>query len=172
MNLSNLYLIGMMGTGKSTVGKLLSNKLGMDFIDSDNAIEDDTGKTISEIFSTEGEDKFRQLEKDFVNSGHPSKNCIISCGGGLPIIDGVMDQLKEKGMVVCLWAEPETIIERVGENTARPLLHVENPLLEMKSILATRKMIYLEADSCIPTDGLSPDEVTDRLIELRDLSNI
>ena len=66
MNLPNLYLIGMMGTGKSTVGKLLSNKLGMDFIDSDNAIEDDTGKTISEIFSTEGEDKFRQLEKDFV----------------------------------------------------------------------------------------------------------
>ena len=77
----NIYLIGMMGSGKSTVGKMVASKTNMHFLDSDKIIEENDGKSVSEIFSNYGENKFRELERDFIRNGHPKNNCIVSCGG-------------------------------------------------------------------------------------------
>ena len=96
--LTNLYLIGFMGTGKSSVGKVVAEKLGLRFIDSDLEIEKETNLSVSQIFSSLGEAKFRDLEMNFINQGHPSSDCLISCGGGLPVQSGMMNILKIRGM--------------------------------------------------------------------------
>ena len=104
-----------MGTGKSTVGEILAQMLEMDFVDSDWEIEKKSKMSISQIFNTFGEDHFRKLEREFVEDGHPVKNCVVACGGGLCVPVGMMENLKLKGLVVCLWTEPETLVERTSK---------------------------------------------------------
>ena len=89
-SLPNLYLIGFMGTGKSSAGLLTAQKLNLQFIDSDQQIENQIGSSISNIFKIQGEKKFRELEKKFIQSGHPQTGCVVSCGGGLPIPEGMV----------------------------------------------------------------------------------
>ena len=122
------------------------------------------GLEIKQIFHTEGESKFRTLEDEFITTGHPSDGCIVSCGGGLVAIDGMMTKLKSKGVVVCLWAKSETIYERVKNDRSRPLLQVRNPLLEIQSIINRRQEIYLEANLVIHTDSLEENEVVDAIL--------
>lgn len=157
-----------MGTGKSTVGKIVAQKKRMSFIDSDEAIEQATGKTVSQIFATEGEKGFRELEKVFISNGHPKENSLISCGGGLCMIDGILEELKSKGVVVCLWAETPTIYNRIKNDTHRPLLLVDDPISEIQSIINQRKNTYFRADLVIMTDHLSPQDVACQIIEFRE----
>src|SRR4051812_46435873 len=82
---TNLYLVGFMGTGKSTVGRQLARQMGFEFIDSDHEIERRQGKPVSQIFAEEGEARFRALEREFIEHGHPTKKCVVSCGGGLVV---------------------------------------------------------------------------------------
>ena len=89
----NLYLVGFMGVGKSAIGRKVAKELGFDFIDSDQEIEARLGKKIPEIFESEGEARFRQYEREFIESGHPTANCVISCGGGLVVQPGMKDLL-------------------------------------------------------------------------------
>jgi len=166
----NIYLIGMMGTGKTSVGKLLAQRLGMEFLDSDCSIERKIGLEIKQIFQAEGESKFRALEDEFITSGHPVDGCIVSCGGGLVAIDGMMAKLKSKGIVVCLWANSETIFDRVKNDRSRPLLQVKNPLLEIQRIINRRQEIYLKANLVIDTDTLKENEVVDAIINHPGLS--
>ena len=91
------------------------------------------------------------------------KNCVVACGGGLCIPEGMMELLKKSGKVACLWASPETLLDRTKINDSRPLLNVANPLLVLKNLLSEREMKYREADIIIDTDKLSPDEVVDKL---------
>ena len=164
----NIYLIGMMGTGKSTVGKLVASHIKMDFIDSDSAIEERTGLSVSEIFSTHGEEGFREMEKEFISNGHPLKNCLISCGGGLCMNKGVWTEMKSKGLIVCLWAEKETIYDRVKNDTNRPLLQVKKPIHEIGKIINQRKDTYLRADLVIKTDNLMAEEVASKIVNASD----
>ena len=83
----NLYLVGFMGTGKSTVGRRVAENLGFQFIDVDQSIEGEEGLSIAQIFAQRGEEAFRELERKFINSGHPDSNCVVSCGGGLSVPD-------------------------------------------------------------------------------------
>ena len=160
----NIYLIGMMGSGKSTVGKMVASKTNMHFLDSDKIIEENAGKSVSEIFSNYGENKFRELERDFIRNGHPKNNCIVSCGGGVCMIDGIMKSMKSMGLVVCLWAEPETIYNRIKNDNNRPLLQVQDPLNEIVAIINSRRNTYLMADYVIKTDDLKTDGVAQEII--------
>ncbi|GHB90958.1 shikimate kinase [Cerasicoccus arenae] len=148
----NLYLVGFMGTGKSTVGRALARRLGMQHLDSDRAIEEAQGRPIPDIFAAEGEAYFRKLEYDFVHSGHPESNCVVSCGGGLVTAPGMIEELKRRGLVACLFASPETILSRTKGNANRPLLNVADPAQRIADLLAEREPIYLQAGACFYTD--------------------
>lgn len=148
-----------MGVGKSAIGRKVAHELGYKFIDSDHQIEQRMGKTIPEIFASEGEPAFRQMEREFIDEGHPDEGCVISCGGGLVVQDGMSDLLKSKGVVICLFASPETIIERTSRNQNRPLLNVENPEERVRQLLAERGPIYMNSGTCITTEGRSVAEI-------------
>lgn len=159
----NLYLVGFMGTGKSTVGRLIASRLKLRFIDSDTEIEKQAGCSISQIFEKEGEAAFRQMERTFIESGHPESGCLVACGGGLVTGPGMIDSLKERGLVVCLFASPETILRRTSGNKNRPLLNVENPRERIAALLAERESTYLRAGACIVTDGRPMTDVASHI---------
>ena len=161
----NLYLIGMMGTGKSVIGRIVAEKLGLSFLDSDHEIEEQTGLSINEIFTVFGEEKFRELEHSFVTQGHESEGNLIACGGGLCVAQGMLERLKEMGLVICLWASPETILSRTQTDSNRPLLKVDSPLAEIKRILAQREKRYLGADKVLSTDNRSIEQVARLVVE-------
>ena len=112
-----------MGVGKSAFGRRAARELGLRFIDSDHQIEKEQGKKIPEIFANEGESHFRILEHQFIEYGHPETGCVVSCGGGLVVEPGMKELLKQKGVVICLFASAESIIERTSRNKGRPLLN-------------------------------------------------
>ena len=157
----NLYLIGFMGTGKSSSGKLSAQKIGLQFIDSDQEIEKTSGLSIRTIFETQGEERFREFEKDFILTGHSPSGNLISCGGGLPIPQGMIETLKSKGMVLCLWASPESILKRTSGNSSRPLLQSDAPQNKIEKLLREREERYRLADRIISTDDKSEQEVAD-----------
>lgn len=170
---SNIYLVGFMGVGKSTVGIRLARELNYSFFDSDDMIEKRIGKTISEIFADEGEAVFRQYEREFIDSGHPSKGCVVSCGGGLVVQEGMTEQLKSKGVLVCLSASIESIIERTQRNKNRPLLNVNDPETRIRELFAERELIYMNAGICISTEGRSTSEVVRHVLRTyRSVTNI
>lgn len=162
---ANLYLVGLMGTGKTTIGELLATRLGMKFIDSDLAIEKSTGMSVSQIFSTHGESHFRKLEEKFIVSEHPQNNCVIACGGGLCIPNGMMEELKSRGKVICLWASAETLFDRTKMDRSRPLLQDSKPLDILKNLIEERKSRYREADLVVETDNLSPELVVENILK-------
>ncbi len=159
----NLYLVGFMGVGKSEIGRRAARGLKMRFLDSDREIEKQAGMRIPRIFETQGEARFREMERAFIESGHPESGCVVSCGGGLVIPPGMCGLLKERGVVVSLFASPETIIERTGRNKNRPLLNVPNPEEKVRRLLAEREPIYMDAGACITTEGRSIVEVVRHL---------
>ena len=123
----NLYLLGFMGTGKSSVGRRIAARLGMKFLDSDAEIEKSAGMEIKDIFAKFGEEKFREMERKFIESGHPDSGCVVSCGGGLCCRDGMPELVRGRGVCVVLFSTPEEICERVSKSDKRPLVNVENP---------------------------------------------
>ena len=162
----NLYLVGFMGTGKSAVGRRIAHQLGMRFVDMDREIEYGSQKTIGEIFAEDGEEHFRMLERRYVESGHPMGGCVVSCGGGLVVQPGMIECLQEKGVVICLFASPETILERTSGNLKRPLLNVEEPEKEIRQLLKERETVYCSAGTCISTENRSIQEVADHALRI------
>ena len=149
----NLYLVGFMGTGKSTVGRAVAHKLGFTLVDSDHEIERQQGKTIPEIFANEGEPAFRGMEREFIERGHSAARTVVSCGGGLVVQPGTLALLKGKGVVICLHASIETILERTSRHQHRPLLSTENPEERIRVLYAAREPIYKQSGTVILTDG-------------------
>lgn len=162
----NIYLVGFMGVGKSVIGRRLAEQLSMRFIDSDRAIERNTGRSISEIFREEGEASFRLKEREFVKTGHPKHGAVVSCGGGLVIQEGISDLLKSMGVVICLFASRETIIKRTSRNNKRPLLNVEDREAKVLELLAEREPHYLAAGICISTEDRSVMEVVEHICRI------
>ncbi len=150
-----------MGTGKTAVGEMVAMKLGLRFLDSDHEIAKNDGREISDIFEQSGEKLFRDMEREFVLEGHPANGCLVSCGGGLPVAHGMLELLKERGMVITLWASPETIFQRTKENSTRPLLQVEDPLKEIKKLLKKREATYLATHQVISTEMRSIKTVSE-----------
>ena len=125
-----------MGTGKTTVGRAVAQRLGFDCIDSDHEIERQTGKTIPQIFAEDGEPAFRAREREFVLSGHPAQRTVVACGGGLVVQPGLAEELRNRGVVVCLHASLATVLERAARHTNRPLLHVPDPEQRVRELFA------------------------------------
>lgn len=163
-NILNLALIGFMGTGKTTVGRLVADILNFGFVDTDEQIQNKTGRTIADIFARDGEAKFRALEHDTVLELSILKHTVISTGGGLPTNPENLAQLKSYALVVCLWSSPEKIWERVRHQTHRPLLHDPDPQQKIRDLLAAREPYYKQADVLINTDIRAVREVAQQVV--------
>ena len=107
---------------------------------------------IKDIFAKFGEERFREMERKFIESGHPDSGCVVSCGGGLCCRDGMPELLRGKGVCVVLFSTPEEICERVSKNDKRPLVNVENPINRIRELLAVRTPYYMRSGIAIAAD--------------------
>src|SRR5271167_4649210 len=123
----NIALIGFMGTGKTSVGRLVADQLHFDYLDTDELIQAQTGRSITDIFAKDGEPAFRALEEKVVAELASRAKTVIATGGGLPVNPKNLASLKSHSLVVCLWSSPDKIWERVRHQGHRPLLHDKNP---------------------------------------------
>jgi shikimate kinase len=149
----NLYLVGFMGTGKTTVGRAVAQRIGFELLDSDHEIERAQGRSIPDIFAQSGEAAFRAMEREFIEKGHPATRTLVACGGGLVVQPGILEMLQSRGVVVCLHASVETILTRTSRQRNRPLLEVENPEERIRTLYATREPIYKRSGTVILTDS-------------------
>jgi shikimate kinase len=163
--MDNIYLVGFMGTGKSSVGMRVAREMKGDFIDLDKLIEEKENKTIAEIFKEKGEPYFRGLEKKFLKDAANKKNQIIACGGGIVIDQDNIKLMKNSGTMVCLTATPDVILERTRKSNHRPILNVPDPHETICALLADRQQFYAQADISIDTSEISIKEVAARLID-------
>ncbi|MFT3828519.1 MAG: shikimate kinase [Opitutaceae bacterium] len=163
---ANLYLVGFMGTGKTTVGRGVAARLGFEFLDSDHEIERLHGRTVTEIFAQEGESAFRRYEREFIELGHPAASQVVACGGGLIVQDGMLELVRTKGVIVCLHASVETILRRTSQNRARPLLDVEDPAERIRTLFAQREPIYRRAGTMILTEGRPVSEIVNHVLRV------
>jgi len=163
-HLVNLALIGFMGTGKTSAGHLVAELLHFDFLDTDELIQTRTGRSIADIFATNGEAMFRELERDVVRELAARSNTVISTGGGLPANPENLAALKVHALVVCLWASKEKIWERVRNQSHRPLLHDPDPQRKIGELLKLRAPFYRQADVLINTDQRSAREVAQQVV--------
>ena len=155
----NIVLVGFMGTGKTSIGRRLSTQLRMRYVDTDDIIERDSGRRISEIFEQDGEAAFRELESEAVRKVSNLYNYVISTGGGVVLKEANMAELKRNGIVFCLTATPEEIYRRVRHQSHRPLLQTPDPLTKINSMLEERHSYYVKADYMVETTGRSFGEV-------------
>lgn len=169
MSVSNIVLVGFMGTGKSTVGKKLAERLGWSFCDSDVVLEEDQQTSISELFRNHGEAYFRALETETLARILASKSQVVATGGGAVLAEANRTCMLQHGYVVTLSASAETIIKRVSMDTNRPLLQ-GNLEERVHSLLEQRKHAYDFAHTSIDTTELTEEQIADRIIQLAGLT--
>jgi len=161
----NIFLIGFMGAGKSTVSDFLSSELAMDVVEMDQIIAERQGMSISDIFETYGEQYFRDLETSLLVEMQSRSNVVVSCGGGTPMRECNVQEMKKNGRVVLLTAKPETILERVKDNHDRPLLENNKSVDYIAELMEKRREKYeAAADIVIETDGKSTLEICEEMI--------
>ena len=158
-----------MGSGKTTVSELLADKLELELLDTDQAIEEAEGRSISDIFAEDGEEAFRGMETqlmDMVVSEHLGQ-MVISLGGGLPLREENRELLKKAGKVVYLRTSPETVFKRLQGDDTRPLLKTEDPRRKIEELIEDRKERYeAAADIIVDTDDKEPWQIADEIIAL------
>ena len=163
-SIRNLALVGFMGSGKSSVGRLAADVLHFTFLDTDHVIEARAGKPITDIFAQDGEPVFRQWERRIVEELTRRDKTVIATGGGLPADAANLASLKTHALVVCLWASPEAIWERVRGHDHRPLLNEADPVTKIRELLAVREPYYRQADVLVNTEMRSPREVAQHVV--------
>jgi shikimate kinase len=161
-----ILLVGMMGCGKTTTGALVARRLGWDYRDSDADVEAMTGRTVPEIFASDGEAAFRKAEAEVLaNACTRAEPTVIAVAGGAVLNADNRTLIRECGTVVWLRAEPQRLAERVGDGVGRPLLEGDKSEI-MARLLAERAPYYAEvADAVIDVDPLTPDQVADRVLD-------
>ena len=166
--IENIILIGFMGTGKTFIGEKIANKLNIEFIELDKEIEKTAGKTIPEIFSEDGEIRFREYEIQLCKETSRKRNVVVACGGGVVLNKINIDYFKRNGKIFCLEATPKMILERTmkdGKET-RPLLNNPDPERTIKKLLKFRAPFYdAAADYKINTDK-DADSIVEEIIDL------
>jgi shikimate kinase len=161
----NIVLTGMMGTGKTVVGKKLTQKLNMKYIDTDGMIEKDAGMSIPKIFKRKGEPYFRDVETKAVKCVAMLDNYVIDTGGGVVQRSENMEELERNGVIICLTASPEVILKRTSKTNYRPLLNVDDPVNEIKRLLKKREQFYKRCSRMIDTSHKGIEEVADEIIK-------
>lgn len=163
--MKNIVLIGFMGTGKTSTGRLLAARLGRPFIDVDRKIEKECAMSIPEFFRAHGEEAFRHKEKLTIAKLSRYNSSIISTGGGSVVDPDNYSKLKQNGIIISLTASVDVILERTNRRKGtRPLLDCENPRDIIAALLLERAHIYNNADFIVDTGELSPHQVVDRII--------
>jgi shikimate kinase len=174
-NRSKIYLSGFMGAGKSRVGRTLRDKYGLPFYDTDAVIEEKAGKTVRLIFEEDGEEVFRNMEKQVIEElSQLDGDIVIALGGGAVMFDENRELMKKNGVIIYLKSSPESIYERVKHNKKRPLLYAGDVpdaekivLNRIKSMLEERAAYYEQADFVIERDGLEAEEVAAKILDFR-----
>jgi shikimate kinase len=163
----NVALIGFMATGKSTVGRMLADRLGYRFVDTDEEIVRRTGLGVAELFASYGETAFRAIERRVVADASASEKTVISCGGGVALDQGNVEALRGTSRLVLLTASVDEILGRVGGDVSRPLLNCVDREKAVRVRLEERTPLYLKAaDTVLDTTGLTLREVAERVIQL------
>jgi shikimate kinase len=165
--MNNIILIGFMGSGKSSVGKTLANKLERKFVDMDDIIEIGENKTINDIFNEYGEEHFRGLETAYLEKLITKKNKVIATGGGVILKEENVEILKRIGTVVFLHTTYDSLLKNLQDDTKRPLLQRDDAQDVIKNLLNKREPIYFNAASMIiQTTDKTVEEIADEIIEL------
>lgn len=160
-------LIGFMGSGKSTVGKLLAQRLDLKFLETDNIIEKKEGKSINEIFSSAGEKYFRRLEEKVLEDiVHKHKDFVLSTGGGIVLSKKNRKLLKKSTFPVFLETSAEEIYKRTINDNNRPLLKTDDPLKTINKLLQERKSNYYQFSCIINTDNKNPEQIVHEIINI------
>ena len=166
MRKNHIFLIGFMGSGKSTVAKYLSSAYQMKQIEMDEQIEKNEGRSISSIFEKEGEEYFRTLETELLKSLDPRETFVVSCGGGAAVKEENVREMKEKGRIILLSAQPETVYVRVKNSHNRPLLEGNMNVSYIKELMDKRQKLYERAaDFQVKTDGRTAEDISEEIIK-------
>ena len=164
--LCNIFLIGFMGTGKSTVAKALKEKTGAEIIEMDQLIAQRENQSIPQIFEEKGESYFRNLETELLMELQSGEKNIVSCGGGVPMREKNVLEMKKSGKVVLLTALPETVLERVKDNHDRPLLQNRKSVEGIRELMEQRREKYeAAADVMVTTDGKSAETIAREILQ-------
>jgi shikimate kinase len=162
----NIIITGFMGTGKTVVAIELARKLGMKFIDMDQLIEERQEMSIADIFVRYGEKYFREQENKLVKELSQKENMVIATGGGTFLNLNNAKILNQKGQIICLYATPQVLYNRLKKKNNRPLIKGNNILNKINHLLGKREKIYDSFHWKIDTSNLSVQEVVDKIIEL------
>lgn len=162
----NIFLIGFMGVGKSTIGRALQQRLQLPLIEMDERIVQEQGMSINEIFDRYGEERFRELESALVAELCRRGPAVVSCGGGTAVRPQNVEAMRAGGAVVFLTAEPQTVYERVKSSTERPILNGHMDVEYIAGLMEKRRAYYeAAADIRVVTDGRTGDEICDEILE-------
>lgn len=165
MNFRNISLIGFMGSGKTTVGRILAHKLGFLFIDLDRVIELEDGRKINDIFKIYGEDYFRELETKVIKKIYKNKNCVFACGGGAIKRKENMKIIRENSAVIYLNISPRIALKRLGDVKDRPLIEVEDREEVIKEMISKRNNLYHKyAHMIINNDDMDPKKASNEIL--------
>lgn len=162
--MKTIVLIGMMGSGKTTIGKLLGEKLTLRSIDIDVIIEQNEKRTVSEIFQNEGEKYFRNIERETIKKNFTNKDLIISLGGGAFEDQLTQELLLKNSTVIYLKTSPNVILERIKNNTNRPLLKNQMTVEKIQSIILQRQKNYELANITILTNNKNTDKIVEEIL--------
>jgi shikimate kinase len=162
----NIYLVGFMGTGKTSVGRQLAKEKQLNFIDLDELIEQKEQRRIVDIFAKDGEAHFRKIEKKILKQVSTQKKFVVACGGGVVLDKDNIKLMKKTGRMICLYAKPEEILKRVSANTNRPLLNVASPQKRIELLLKMRAPYYMQAERIVDTSRYSIKEVVRKISKI------
>ena len=164
--MKNIVLVGFMGTGKTTIAAQVANRLKMKYVSTDSLIEKREKRTINEIFTDSGEEYFRNIESDVIREISGAQGMVIDTGGGAVLKEENIANFKSSGVVICLTAKPEIILERTKKYKHRPLLNVLDPKRKIMDLLAKRESFYAKADHSIDTGKLTARQVVEEIIRI------
>jgi len=167
---SSIFLVGMMGAGKSTIGRLLATSIGFEFIDADRELEVRSGVSISTMFEIEGEAGFRRREAALLDELSQRPGIVLATGGGAVLDALTRERLRDRGLVIYLRATPDEVFRRTRRDKSRPLLQTENPRERIEQLLAEREPLYASvAHLTFQSAASNPKRLLDRLLTHPDI---